>query len=98
MMAVFFPFVDYDHPLAPPEEVAAYEARKTEIEAEIQPLQRTDPRRSKSLTARLRSRKAGDVPRRHSDRRAHAPKSSAPGQKLLAAQVLSIRPCTVTGR
>ena len=38
MMAIFFPFVDYDHPLAPAEEVAARQAKKDEIEKQIRPL------------------------------------------------------------
>src|SRR4030095_3450435 len=40
MMAIFFPFIDYDHPLAPASEVAAYAARKSQIDAKIQALTR----------------------------------------------------------
>ena len=40
MMAIFFPFIDYDHPLAPPAEAAAYAAKKSEIDAKIQALTR----------------------------------------------------------
>ena len=38
MMATFFSFVNYDYPLASPEEVAAYEARKSEVQGKIDPL------------------------------------------------------------
>ena len=38
MLATFFPFVKYEFPLAPPEAVEEFEARKAEIDAEIKPL------------------------------------------------------------
>ena len=38
MMATFFSFVKYEYPLTSPEEVAAYEARKLQVQAKIDPL------------------------------------------------------------
>jgi len=91
MMAIFFPFVDYDHPLAPASEAAAFAAKKAEIEAKIQALTREvrkieDPYVEAAFQKRLETfpedvRIAVRTPE----------EKRTPGQQLLAAQMLSIR-------
>jgi hypothetical protein len=91
MVAVFFPYIDYDHPLAPSEEAAAYEARKTEIEAQIGPLREQvngilEPYQQARFEELLKSfpEDVQIAVRTPAEKR-------TPGQKLLAEQVLSIR-------
>jgi len=91
MMAIFFPFIDYDHPLAPASEVAAYAARKSQIDAKIQALTREvrrieDPYIEDAFQKRLETfpddvREAVRTPE----------EKRSPGQRLLATQMLSIR-------
>jgi hypothetical protein len=92
MMAIFFPFIDYDHPLLPPGEAIAYEVRRTEIDAKLKPLRDAirkleEPYRFQAfIEERLKSfpedvQKAVLTPE----------EQRTPGQKLLAEQVLSIR-------
>ena len=52
MQASLFGYVETDYPLAPKEEVEAYEKKTAEIDAKIAPLAAEDPRSSKSRTAR----------------------------------------------
>src|SRR5258708_3768616 len=92
LMAVFFPYINYDHPLAPPDQVAAYEARKREMEARIHPLQEKiraieEPYRKLAFEKRLAT-----FPQDIQDS-VHTPEEKrTEGQKLLAAQMLSIKP------
>ncbi|MDE0102320.1 MAG: PSD1 and planctomycete cytochrome C domain-containing protein [Bryobacterales bacterium] len=92
MLAVFFPYVDYDFPLAPPDVVARHEARVAEIEAVIMPLKRRlaeieAPYRERAFEERLR-RFPRDI-----QVAVHTPEEDrTDGQKLLAAQVRSIGP------
>jgi hypothetical protein len=91
MMAVFFSYVDYNHPLAPPEEVAAYEAGKAGIESRIRVLTRQirrieEPHREAAFLKKLEAfpedvRIAVRTPE----------EQRTPGQKLLATQMMSIR-------
>ena len=90
MMAIFFPFVNYDYPLAPPQQVTTYEARKAEIEALMEPLRERikkieEPYRKTAFEEQLAGfpeeiRVAIETPEA----------KRTPGQQLLAAQVLSI--------
>ena len=92
LMAVFFPYVNYDHPLAPADQVAAYDSRKREIEAKIQPLQEKiraieEPYRKQAFEKRLTT-----FPKDIQDA-VHTPEEKrTEGQKLLAVQMLSIKP------
>ena len=92
LMAVFFPYVNYDHPLAPADQVAAYETRKREIESKIQPLQAKirvieEPYRKMAFEKRLAT-----FPKDIQDA-VHTPEEQrTEGQKLLATQMLSIKP------
>jgi len=92
MMGIFFPVIDYDHPLLPAEEAAAYEARKTEIEAKLRPLreqirQIEEPYRNAAFIEERLKSFPEDV--QIAVRTPEGQRTS--GQKLLAAQVLSVR-------
>ncbi|HET8549911.1 MAG TPA: PSD1 and planctomycete cytochrome C domain-containing protein [Bryobacteraceae bacterium] len=91
MMANFFPYVDYNHPLATPDEIAAYESKKLELEARIQEVTREIRRIEEPYREEAFQKKLDAFPedvriaiRTPEDKR-------TAGQKLLAAQVLSIR-------
>ncbi|MGH9720520.1 MAG: DUF1549 domain-containing protein, partial [Bryobacteraceae bacterium] len=60
MMGIFFPFIDYDHPLAPAGEAAAAEQLKTALDARIRPLrekirQIEEPYRMAAFEERLKT-------------------------------------------
>ena len=90
MMAAFFPYIDYDHPLAPKDVVADYNRRKEEIEAQVRPLRKEireieAPYRKIEFEKRL-AKFPPDV-----QAAVRTPEHErTPGQKLLAAQMLSI--------
>ena len=92
MMATFFSFVDYDYPLAAPEEVAVYESTKAEVDARI--------KRFQDRIAELRKPYEKIALKKQLDELGEdvrialrAPESErSPGQQLLAAQVLSLSP------
>ena len=91
MSAVFFPHVNYDFPLAPPEAVAQFEARKAAVEAKIRPLRARiaeieQPSRKIAFEKKLERfpeyiRVAVRTPQ----------EKRTPGQRLLAAQIISTR-------
>ncbi len=91
MMATFFSFVNYDYPLASPEEVAAYEARKSEVQGKIDPLKARiseieTPYKDTAFEKRLK-----DFPE-EIQIAVHTPEAErTPGQKLLAEQVITLR-------
>ena len=90
MMAIFFPFVKYDHPLAPPDQVAAYEARKAEIDGRIKPLEESIREIQKPYRKLAFEKKLATFPE-EIQIAVHTPETErTPGQKLLAAQVLTI--------
>ena len=91
MMAVFFPHIRYDFPLAPPDMVAAHAAKTAEVETKVAPLRRRireieEPYREAAWQRKLSSfpqdiQTAVDTPE----------EERTPGQALLAAQVLTLR-------
>ncbi|MEX2300145.1 MAG: DUF1553 domain-containing protein [Bryobacterales bacterium] len=91
MMAVFFPYVDYEWPLASPEEVAAYETKKAEVEGRIKPLKDRigeiqAPYREIAFEEKLKEFPE-DI-----QAAVHTPEEQrTEGQKLLAAQVSTLR-------
>ena len=92
LMAVFNPYINYNHPLAPPDQVAAYEARKADVERRAQPLKDRireieAPYREQAFEKKLNTFPA-DI--QLAVRTPEARRTE--GQKLLATQVLSIRP------
>jgi Protein of unknown function (DUF1553)/Protein of unknown function (DUF1549)/Planctomycete cytochrome C len=90
MMAVLFPHVKYDYPLASPEEVAAYEKKKAEVEARLAPLKEAiseieAPYREKAF------RKAMEAFPEDIQLAVNTPEEKrTEGQKLLAKQVAGI--------
>jgi hypothetical protein len=89
MMGIFFPYIDYDHPLAPPEQAAAYEARKAEVDAKIRPL-RDQIRRLEEPYIKAAFEKRLKTFPEDVQAAVHTPEEQrTPGQKLLAEQVLS---------
>ena len=95
MMAIFFPYVQYDHPLAPKETVDAYEAKKAAVNKRTQPLKR----RIADIQAPYKAIAFEEKLKKFPDdiqKAVHTPEDQrTPGQKLLAEQVLSIGPGSV---
>ena len=91
MLATFFPFVKYEFPLAPPEDVAEFEARKAEIDAEIEPLTAriTDLEAPYQKLAFEKKLESFPEEIQAAVRTPEAERTA--GQKLLADQVTSIR-------
>jgi hypothetical protein len=89
-MALIFSNVEYDHPLAPPDQVAAYEQRKQAVNAQIRPLmqqviQIEAPYKRAAFELRLK-RFPAEV-----QVAVKTPEAErTPGQKLLAAQIVSL--------
>src|SRR5688572_18630022 len=91
MMAIFFPFVDWDHPLAPAAEAAAADELRAALEAKIRPLREhirriEEPYRQAAFEERLKT-----FPEDIQIAVRTPEEERTPGQKLLAAQVLSVR-------
>ena len=91
MMAVFFPYVNYEWPLAPPEEVAAYEARKAAVEARIQPLKDRIAGIQAPYQEIAFEQKLKEFPEEIQIAVRTPEEQRTEGQKLLAAQIVSIR-------
>ena len=90
MTAVFFPFVDYDFPLADEDEVSAYEATKAEVETRIKPLQKRIAELRKPYERIAREKRAEGLAENIRIAVRTPETERTPGQKLLVAQVLSI--------
>jgi hypothetical protein len=89
-MAMLFGQVEYNHPLAPPEAVAAHEQRKREVEAEVRPLMRKvieieAPYRRAAFEKRLQK-----FPEEIQVAVRTPEAKRTPGQRLLAAQIVSM--------
>ncbi len=89
-MAMVFGYVSYDYPLAPPDKVAEYERIKKEVEEQVRPLRRQiaqieAPYRKASYEKRLAKfpEEIQVAVKTPEDKR-------TPGQKLLAAQIVSL--------
>jgi len=89
-MAMIFGYVDYDHRLAPPVRVAEYERAKQEVETQIRPLLRKvaaieAPYRKAQFEKKL-ARFPAEI-----QAAVRTPEGQrTPGQKLLAAQIISL--------
>jgi Protein of unknown function (DUF1553)/Protein of unknown function (DUF1549)/Planctomycete cytochrome C len=87
MMAVFFPYVNYNWPLAPPDQVAAYDKKLAGIDAQVQPLRERiaeiqEPYRKLAFEQKLK-----EFPE-EIQVAVHTPEEQrTAGQKLLAVQV-----------
>lgn len=88
LQASLFPYVEVEHPLVPPEEARAYEAKVREIEDRIKPLkeeirQIEEPYRQPLLEAKYRQWPA------HIQKAIFTPEEQrTPGQVLLANQII----------
>src|SRR5260370_3589789 len=91
MMAVFFPFVDRNYPLAPSAEIAAYEARKTQIDAQIQKINGEIRRIEEPYIEEAFQKRLATYPQDVQIAVRTPEEQRTPGQKLLAAGMLSTR-------
>ena len=90
MMAVFFPFVKYDHALASAEEVAAYGAQVVEIQKRTAPLRQRIAEITEPYKKIAWEQELVQYPE-EIQVAVHTPEAKrTPGQKLLADQVLAI--------
>jgi hypothetical protein len=89
-MAMLFGNVEYDHKLAPPEKVAEYEKARKEVEDQIRPLMRKvfeieSPYRKAAFEKRLQK-----FPEEIQIAVRTPEEKRTPGQRLLAAQIVSL--------
>ncbi len=90
MMAIFYPYVRYDFPLAPPAEIAAHEAATEAVESRIKPLrERIAAIEAPYKELRFREKLTSFPP--DIQAAVNTPEDQrTPGQVLLAAQILSM--------
>jgi hypothetical protein len=91
MMAIFFPYVDYDFPLAPPDEIARYQAKKGEIDAKIRKLSEEIRRIEEPYIEVAFQKRLAKYPKDVQDAVRKPEDQRTPGEKLLAEQMLSMR-------
>ena len=91
-VAAFWGYVEYDHPLAPKEEVDQYEKIKQELGREVAPLLKEVARIEQPYKEKQRERQIEEALKRFPEDIQAAIKTPeaqrTPGQKLLVAQVL----------
>ena len=92
MMAVFFPYIRYDYPLAGADVVAAHEAKTAEIEARTQPLEDRIRAIEQPYRDAAWERKVRTFPEDIQLALGTPEEERSPGQALLAQQVLTIGP------
>ena len=92
MMAVFFPYVKYDYPLAPAHEVAAYEEKKAAVEARTKPLKQSIAEIQEPYQDVAFEKKLATFPEDIQTAVRTPEADRAAGQQLLAEQVLAIKP------
>jgi hypothetical protein len=90
MMAVFFPHIRYDYPLASPEDTAAYDEQKAAIDAQIAPLMARAAEISAPYRALAWEEKLSTFPADIQLAVRTPANQRTPGQRLLADQVLTI--------
>ena len=97
LMAIFYPYVNYDHPLVPKAQVEAHDARKAEVESKAAPLRA----KIRAIEAPYRQRafqeKLSTFPKEIQEAVRTPENQRSEGQKLLATQVLTIRPASYRG-
>ena len=91
MMAIFFPFVNYDYPLVPAHAVAEYEVRKAEVDAKIDPLRQRVAEIQEPYVRMAFEKKLETFPKEIQVAILTPEAERTEGQKLLADQVISIR-------
>jgi hypothetical protein len=89
-IGMLFSFVEYDHPLAPPEEAAQYERAKNEVEEQIRPLARRIAEIEAPYRRAAFEKRLAKFPEEIQLAVRTPEAERTPGQKLLAAQMLSL--------
>ncbi|HEX2523501.1 MAG TPA: DUF1549 domain-containing protein, partial [Terriglobia bacterium] len=89
-MAMFFGYVDIDHPLAPPDKVAEYERVKKEVDQETLPLRRKIAQIEAPYRRAAFERRLAKFPEEIQIAVKTPDAQRTPGQKLLAAQIVSL--------
>ncbi|HLK69241.1 MAG TPA: PSD1 and planctomycete cytochrome C domain-containing protein [Bryobacteraceae bacterium] len=88
MQASLFGYVETDYPLAPREQVEAYEKKTAEIEAQIAPLRQKVRQIEEPYRARLAQEKYKNYPQNVQRAIAIPEEKRTPGEALLAGQVI----------
>ncbi|MBI3697989.1 MAG: PSD1 domain-containing protein [Acidobacteria bacterium] len=89
-MAMVFGYVDYDHPLAPADKVAEYERIKKEVEEQVRPLRRQIAQIEAPYRKAAYERRLAKFPEEIQIAVKTPEEDRTPGQKLLAAQIVSL--------
>ncbi len=89
-MAMLFANVDYNHPLAPPDKIAAYENTKREVEEQIRALQRKISELEAPYRKAAFEKRLAKFPEEIQIAVKTPEEKRTPGQKLLAAQIVSL--------
>ena len=90
MMAIFFPYIRYDFPLASDAEIAAHEARTAAVEARMLPLRERIREIEAPYRERQRRKQLEQFPADIQDAVNTPEAERTEGQRLLAAQMLSM--------
>ena len=90
MMAVFFPYVKYDHPLAASAEVAAHEAQEAEIQERTAPLRQRIAEIRTPYKKTAWGKELAEYPEEIQIAVRTPETERTPGQRLFADQVLAI--------
>jgi len=89
-MAMFFGYVDIDHPLAPPDKVADYERIKKEVDEQTLPLRRKIVQIEAPYRRAAFEKRLAKFPEEIQIAVKTPDTQRTPGQKLLAAQIVSL--------
>jgi hypothetical protein len=89
-MALLFGYVDYDHPLAPADQVAEYERIKKEVEEQVRPLRREIARLEAPYRKAAFEKRLARFPEEIQIAVKTPADQRTPGQKLLAAQIIGV--------
>ena len=89
-MAMFFGYVDIDHPLAPPDQVAEFEKIKKEVDEQTRPLRRKIAQIEAPYRRAAFEKKLAKFPEEIQIAVKTPDAQRTPGQKLLAAQIVSL--------
>lgn len=90
MVAAFYPYVDYDYPLVPARQYSEYKARKAEVESQTRPLKDAIKKLESPYRKAVFEQKLKTFPEDVQIAVKIPEEQRTPGQKLLAAQMLSI--------
>src|SRR5262245_31359146 len=89
-MAMFFGYVDIDHPLAPPDKVAEYERIKKEVDEQTRPLRRKVAQIEAPYRRAAFEKRLAKFPEEIQVAVKTPDAQRTPGQRLLAAQIVSL--------